>query len=48
LIVWLGVLSRLAPATKSVSESNAPQKVIIDTDIGDDVDDAFCFGVGLA
>jgi inosine-uridine nucleoside N-ribohydrolase len=47
LIVWLGVLSTCARPQKSVSESNAPQKVIIDTDIGDDIDDAFALALAL-
>jgi purine nucleosidase len=47
LIVWLGTLSPVGRPQRQVSELNAPQKVIIDTDIGDDVDDAFALALAL-
>jgi purine nucleosidase len=36
------------PQVPLTSSAPAPQKVIIDTDIGDDVDDAFAIGLALA
>lgn len=36
-----------AQARKSVPPSNAPEKIIIDTDIGDDIDDAFALALAL-
>ena len=43
----LSISFSLATSVCSFAQSSAPQKVIIDTDIGDDVDDAFAVALAL-
>jgi purine nucleosidase len=47
LILWLAGISMLARPQALSSVPNTPQKVIIDTDIGDDIDDAFALALAL-
>jgi len=39
--------SAVSPATEKAPTAGAPEKIIIDSDIGDDVDDAFAIGLAL-
>jgi inosine-uridine nucleoside N-ribohydrolase len=45
--IGLSIIFSLAASVCSFAQSSAPQKVIIDTDIGDDVDDAFAVALAL-
>lgn len=45
--IGVSIIWGLAASVCSFAQSSAPQKVIIDTDIGDDVDDAFAVGLAL-
>ena len=49
LMVWagLGVMRGQAPGTGNIMSKPGPQLVWIDTDIGDDIDDAFALGLIL-
>lgn len=49
-LLALGTLSATAPAllAQTSPSASAPQKVIIDTDIGDDIDDAFAIALALS
>jgi hypothetical protein len=46
-VVALRVCSAQAPSPPPVPHGAPPEKVIIDTDIGDDVDDAFAVALAL-
>jgi purine nucleosidase len=47
-IVWSSSVSAAsAPTETSVSRANTTEKIIIDTDIGGDIDDAFAVGLAL-
>jgi purine nucleosidase len=45
--IWAGFFCSLAQSTVVTQTAAGPQKIIIDTDIGDDVDDAFAVGLAL-
>jgi purine nucleosidase len=47
LILRFGMFSTCAWSQSMTPEPSAPQKVIIDTDIGDDVDDAFALALAV-
>lgn len=47
-LLFIGLASLLVSAGVSQPRAAAPQKIVIDTDIGDDVDDAFAVSLALA
>jgi len=52
ILVWVGVLALAAAAagqqsSAAVATPAEPQLVILDTDIGDDIDDAFALALAL-
>jgi len=47
LIFMISGFSGNVLAEPSESPSKAPEKIIIDTDIGDDIDDAFAIALAL-
>lgn len=47
LTLWVGTGTALAQPPQSVPPAHTSQKIIIDTDIGDDIDDAFAVALAL-
>src|SRR5271156_5904575 len=48
--LWLGPVcfaGQAAPSVVTPAASTSPEKIIIDTDIGDDIDDAFALALAL-
>ena len=44
---WVCLLACMVPASSLAQSATPPEKIIIDTDIGDDVDDAFALALAV-